>query len=342
MSPATWPRGNTLEERLLVIDPGSGGIADARMKDLARFLRPGDALVVNDAATLPASLRATCDAGASFEVRLLGERRDGSWSAILFDGADWRTRTEERAAPALVHSGSLLHFGEALDATVTGVSDVSARLVVLRFAVDGAALWAALYALGRPVQYAHVERPLALWHVQTAYAARPWAAEMPSAGRPLGWDLLLEALRLGVDVAALTHAAGLSATGDPALDAALPLGERFDIPSATVDAVERAKARGGRVVAVGTTVVRALEGSARAHGTLVAGEGETTLRLEAGDRLRVVDGLLTGLHDSSASHHRLVQAFAGRELVDRAYAHAERAGYVDHEFGDSSLILRAA
>jgi S-adenosylmethionine:tRNA ribosyltransferase-isomerase len=342
MKPASWPRGAPLDERLLVIDPASDAFSDARVRDLGRYLRADDVVVVNDAATLPSSLGAQIGGHAAVEVRLLAERSRGVWSAVLFGEGDWRTRTEDRPPPPRVAEGTFVRFGPDLTATVTAVSELSPRLVDLRFHEEAERLWASLYARGRPVQYAHLARPLALWHVQTAYAARPWASEMPSAGRPLTWDLLLEVKRRGVDVVALTHAAGLSATGDPALDAALPLGERFDVPQATVDAVERTKRRGGRVVAIGTTVVRALEGSARARRVLSAGSGETDLRLDAGEPLLVVDGLFTGLHDTSASHFRLVQAFAGRALVERAYAHAERAGYLNHEFGDSSLILRAA
>jgi S-adenosylmethionine:tRNA ribosyltransferase-isomerase len=342
VSPARWPRGASLDERLLVIDPAAGSYADAHVRDLGRWLRPGDLLVVNDAATLPASLDGKTADGAPLEVRLLSEQAPGKWSAVLFGKGDWRTRTEDRAAPAPVSAGTVIGFGPELEATVTSVSDTSRRLVGLSFHERGAKLWGALYARGRPVQYSHLAGPLALWHVQTAYGARPWAAEMPSAGRPLTWDLLLDVKRAGVDVAALTHAAGLSATGDPALDVALPLRERYDIPQATVEAIEETRARSGRVVAVGTTVVRALEGCAFANGKLVSGEGTTDLRLDAGARLAVVDGLLTGLHDTSASHFRLVQAFADRALIERAYVHAEEAGYLNHEFGDSNLILRAA
>ncbi len=126
----------------------------------------------------------------------------------------------------------------------------------------GDALWAALYREGRPVQYSYLAHDLPLWAVQTVYAARPWAFEMPSAGRPLSWEILLALRRKGVRWASLTHAAGLSSTGDPAIDAALPLAERYDIPAATVRAVADTRARGGRVIAVGTTVVRALEGAA--------------------------------------------------------------------------------
>jgi S-adenosylmethionine:tRNA ribosyltransferase-isomerase len=243
--------------------------------------------------------------------------------------------------------GSVLTFGAAsgdaappLRATVVAISDVSPRLLRLGFDRRGDALWSAMYRRGRPVQYSYVRAPLALWHVQTAYASRPWAAEAPSAGRPLTWRVLLEARRRGIALAAITHAAGLSSTGDPALDAALPLTERFDIPAETVAAVARARAARGRVVAVGTTVVRALEGAVEAKGgRLAPGEGRTSLRIDRHFHPRVVDGLLTGVHQPGESHFDLLQAFAPETLLRRALAHAEHEGYLAHEFGDSCLIL---
>jgi S-adenosylmethionine:tRNA ribosyltransferase-isomerase len=342
VSPAAWPRDEPLDERLLVVAVDAGAVHDAYVRDLPALLRPGDLLVVNDAATIPASLRARGADTAQMEVRLLARGSDDrTWRSVLFDDRDWRTRTEDRRAPPRVDPGAWLVLGDGLDATVLAVDPVSPRLVTLRFAQDGAALWSAIYRHGRPVQYSHVAAPLALWATQTPYASRPWAVEEPSAGRPLAWRVLASMSARGVEIAFITHAAGLSATGDAALDAALPLPERFDIPDAAVAAVARAKARGGRIVAAGTTVVRALEGCAAMHGgSLVAGEGTTDLLVGPSHRLRIADALFTGLHDPRASHFQLLQAFAPQELLERAYAHAERQGYVSHEFGDSSLIAR--
>jgi S-adenosylmethionine:tRNA ribosyltransferase-isomerase len=162
--------------------------------------------------------------------------------------------------------------------------------------------------------------------------------EAPSAGLPLAAETLLALRRRGVTVATLTHAAGLSATGDPALDAALPLPERYELPATTLEAVRAAHTAGGRVVAVGTTVVRALEGAAAA-GRLAPGPGETDLRIRPGFRPRVVDGLLTGLHEAGSSHLDLLTAFVARPLLDAAYGHAATSGYLGHEHGDVSLIL---
>jgi S-adenosylmethionine:tRNA ribosyltransferase-isomerase len=322
----------------LWLDRASGALTDGRLDELPSLLRPGDLVVVNDAATLPASLPARLPSGAAAEVRLVRAHDHGRrWQAVLFGAGDWRTPTERRAPPEPIAAGTRLHVGD-LAATVTAVSRVSARLVELAFDGDADAAWAAIYRHGRPIQYAHVPAPLALWSVQTAWAARPWAAEAPSAGVALDWELLTALGARGVALAAVTEGAGLSSTGDAALDAALPLPERFEVSALAVRAVAATRARGGRVVAVGTSVVRALE-SAAATGALEPTSGETELLIGPGYRTRVVDGLVTGLHEPTASHYALLQAFATRAALAATYAHAERAGYLDHEFGDANLIL---
>ena len=196
------------------------------------------------------------------------------------------------------------------------------------------------------MQYSHLTRPLDVWDVQTRYGARPWAVEAPSAGIPLRFHTL-DALRArGVKIAHVTHAAGLSSTGDDALDARLPLPERYEVTRETARAALAAKERGGRVIAVGTSAARALEGAARDGGGLESlardgRQGVTDLLLGPRSELRVVDGLFTGLHDPTASHYALLQAFAPRDALARAYAHAESRGYLGHEFGDTNLILAA-
>jgi len=339
MMPARWPREDPLAERLLHVDRSAGTLRDSRIGDLPGLLRPGDLLVVNDAATLPASLQGRAPGGAPVEARLMAELSGGAFRAVLFGPGDWRTPTEHRAPPAALREGERLSFDE-LSATVERVSPISPRLVELRFDRPRDALWPLLYRLGRPVQYSYASAPLEAWHVQVPYASQPRAAEMPSAGRPLRWEVLLALRQRGVRLASVTHAAGLSSTGDPALDAALPLPERFEVSLATAEAVARAREGRGRVVAVGTTVVRALEGAALQHGgRLVASAGETDLVVGPGYRPSVVDGLLTGVHEPAASHYALLHAFAPAELLARAHAHSERKGYLSHEFGDSWLLL---
>lgn len=346
MNPATAPRDDRGRTKLMIVDPRSGRRAEALARDLPEWLGAGDLLIVNDAATLPASLRGRVargedvreDSRAEVEIRLTG-LGSARWRAVLFGAGDWRTPTERRTPPPALAVGDRVILTAELTATVVAVSPISPRLVELSFDREGAALWSALYEAGRPVQYAYLREPLALWSVQTVFAGRPWAAEMPSAGRPLDWETLLALRRRGVEVAAVTHAAGLSSTGDATLDAALPLPERFEIPAATVEAIARARARGGRIVAVGTTVVRALEGCVRARGELSAGSGETDLVLGPGFVPRVVDGIVTGMHGPGESHFELLNVFAGREELRAAFEQAAASGYLAHEFGDAALIL---
>lgn len=335
MIPASWPRPDPTTERLLVLDPVRGAWSDAHIADLGGWLRPGDLLVVNDAATLPASLPGQAPDGAPVEVRLASALDDGSWRVALFGAGDWHTDTDARPLAPDLPPGALLRF-DGLTARVVEV-EVPRRLLRVRFDREGDAWWRAIYRIGRPVQYRHVAAPLPLWHVQTPYAARPWAMEIPAAGRPLTGRVLDDLRRRGVAVAPLTHAAGLSALGDPALDATLPFPERAHLPAATVAAVQAAD----RVIAVGTSVVRALEGNVAANGRLVPGTFVTDLKIGPHTPLRVVDGLLTGQHDPSTSHDQLLQAFAPRALLRAARAHAEAEGYLGHEFGDSTLLLAA-
>lgn len=346
MTAASWLREGAAQ-RLLVLDAARAEIEDAHLRDLPRFLRAGDLLVVNDAATLPASLRGRDPQGAPLELRILGRPRDdGTWDGALLGDGDWRTRTEERPAPPAVHAGALLAFAAGLQARVIEVDAGTPRRLRIAFDREGAELWQALYAAGAPVQYAHVARPFALWNVQTPYAARPWASELPSAGRALAWEQLLALRRSGVGLARVTHAAGVSSTGDPALDAALPLPERYEIPRETARAVEDTRARGGRVVAVGTSTVRSLEDAAirgaagRGPERIATGAATAELLIDGGHALRACDGILTGIHEAGTSHARLLEAFAGPDLVARSQQHAEQAGYLGHELGDSCLILR--
>jgi S-adenosylmethionine:tRNA ribosyltransferase-isomerase len=336
---ATAPRGEA--ERLLIVDPVSHAIDDRRVDDLPGLLRAGDVLVVNDAATLPASLVGRTAAGAPVELRLLGRPASGDdWPALAFGDGDWRTQTEDRPPPPALAVGDEVAFA-GLTARVARVSAESPRLVDLRFDRAGGRLLAALYARGRPVQYAYLPSPLALSAFQTPFAARPWAAEMPSAGRVLTTSRVRALRAAGIAVLPLTHAAGPSSTGDPALDARLPLPEAYEIPQATAAAVCDARARGGSVVAVGTTVVRALESAARG-GRVRAGAGVARLRLGAAHVPCVADTILTGMHEPGSSHFELLTAFAPAEVLARAHVAAAEAGYRAHEFGDSMLVRAAA
>lgn len=328
--------------RLLSIDPRAGEIADHPLSELESFLRPGDLLVVNDASTLPASLPGTTARGATVEIRLAeAPDGDGQARAVLFGDGDWRTRTEDRPPPPPIEIGERITFASgALTAEVIDRSAISPRLITLLFSGAPDRVSASIFAHGRPVQYAYLAEPLPLWAAQTVYAGRPWAVEPPSAGLMFSWALLLALGSRGVERASITHAAGLSSTGDPTLDARLPLPERYEVPASTAELIRATHARGGRVFAVGTTVVRALESAAiRGGGRVEAGAGRTAMRIGSETVLQVVDGLLTGIHQEGESHFELLGAFAPVGLLHRANEHARAQGYLTHELGDLTLIL---
>jgi S-adenosylmethionine:tRNA ribosyltransferase-isomerase len=184
-----------------------------------------------------------------------------------------------------------------------------------------------------------VAAPLALWDVWTPIAGPPVAFEPPSAGFAIDWRMLAAITARGAAFAAVTHAAGISSTGDAALDALLPFDEPYRIPVATAEAIRRAKQRGGRVIAVGTTVVRALEHAASAGGCVRAGEGVATQRIGYGSRLRVVDAILSGTHEPGTRHYDLLRAFADDDTLSRMALESDARSYRTHEFGDSVFVV---
>jgi S-adenosylmethionine:tRNA ribosyltransferase-isomerase len=214
------------------------------------------------------------------------------------------------------------------------------RLVDLAFEGDVGDVWSGIAAHGRPIQYAHVPQALALWDVWTPVAAHPVAFEPPSAGFALRWETLARMGARGIGFATLTHAAGISSTGDPALDARLPFDEPYHIPTETVRRLRRARRNGGRVIAAGTTVVRALEHAAMPTGAVRSGPGTATQRIGPATRLRAVDGILTGVHEPATSHYQLLRAFADDRTLRAAGRVLDEERYRTHEFGDSMLLLR--
>ncbi len=338
MIAAAQPVQRPRDARVLVL-AGAAIIHTARA-GWVEYLRAGDLVVANDAATLPASLHGThLASGAPVEVRLAGRSslsaEDISFSAVVFGAGDWRTRTEARPLPPPLALGDRLALGP-LTAAVHGELG-HPRLVALRFDGDAAAVWAGIARHGRPIQYAYLREALALWDVWTPIAALPVAFEAPSAGFALDWSTLAELRGRGIDFDSITLAAGISSTGDPALDARLPLDEPYHVPGATAAAIRDAKARGGRVIAVGTTVVRALE-----HSGGRAGRGLADQRVGPGTELCVVDAILTGTHEPQESHYQLLRAFVGETPLAVASAALEARGYRTHEFGDSMLVFKTA
>jgi S-adenosylmethionine:tRNA ribosyltransferase-isomerase len=332
---AAAPRDRPRDARLLAVTGATGAFTDAHLADLPQLLDPGDLLVVNDAATLPASLSGTVR-GKLIEVRLAAWRPGGAFEAVVFGAGDWHTRTENRPSAPVLAVGDLLQFS-GLSARVERVD--GPRLIGLRFDRADDLLVQALFRSGKPIQYAHLKAPLEPWDVQTPWAGRPWSMELPSASFPFSFELLAALRRKGIEVVPLTHGCGLSSTGDADLDARLPAPERYEIPEATAEAINACREAGRRIVAVGTSVTRALESAW--DGRLRASDGIATLRISPAHRLRAVDALISGLHDPSESHFDLLGAFIRTEFLAKAWAHADESGYLSHEYGDLCLLDRA-
>jgi S-adenosylmethionine:tRNA ribosyltransferase-isomerase len=342
---ADKPIQRSAQSKLLYVD-AAGRIASLPRSSLVELLQPGDVVIANDAATLPSSLRGVhLPTGIEVEVRLAARASLAPddvlrFKAIVFGPGDHRTRTEDRALPPPLAPGQRLRFG-LLTAVIERLLG-HPRLVALRFEHSTAEVWAGLARQGRPIQYAHMPQALQLWDVWTPIAAQPVAYEPPSAGFALDWQVLGAFASQGITFATITHAAGISSTGDPELDRLLPFDEPYRIPVATEQALYRACRDGRRAVAIGTTVVRALEHSAARFGAVLAGDGVADQRIGAHTQLRVVDAILSGTHEPGTSHYDLLHAFAERRVLRRADRLLEVGGFRTHEFGDSVLIERSS
>jgi S-adenosylmethionine:tRNA ribosyltransferase-isomerase len=315
--------------RLLVARPG--GLSHHRFRDLPEVLVPGDLLVLNTSATLAAALDGTDASGAAVPVHVSTPLDDGTWVVEL--------RRPDNSGPDLTRRpGEWIELpGGARVQLVAPYPDAAAASSRLwRARPSGApSLVAYLAVHGRPIEYRYLRARFALTDHQTVYAGEAGSAEMPSAGRPFTERMLVQLFSRGITLAPLVLHTGVSS---PELHEP-PSPERFDVPPATADAVNAARAAGRRVIAVGTTVVRALETVAGHDGRVRAASGWTDLVINPEQPVRVVDGLLSGLHPPEATHLVMLEAVAGASLVADAYAAAVARGYLWHEFGDSMLFL---
>lgn len=332
--PATRPpeaEGRRRDQvRLLVATPD--GIRHRRFRGLPAALRPGDLLVVNTSATLPAAVDGRRRDGRPVVVHVAGRTPSGRWRVeVRRPDQTGPVRDLRRGETIATPDGSRLRL-------VAGASARGDRPSGRLWEVENPAarsMRRLLAAHGRPITYAYLEGRWPLSWYQPVFARHPGSAEMASAGRPFTHRLVTDLVVRGIRLAPVTLHAGVSSLED----GEDPPAERYRVPPATAALVTATRRAGGRVVAVGTTVTRALETVVAADGDVVAGHGWTDLVLGPARPARVVDGLVTGWHAPGASHLRLLEAVAGRALVRRAYDAAVAGGYRWHEFGDSALFL---
>ncbi|MGZ4686111.1 S-adenosylmethionine:tRNA ribosyltransferase-isomerase [Oryzihumus sp.] len=318
------------EVRLLVAD--GCGLSHARFHDLGRFLRAGDVLVINTSATLPAALPAR-RGGVEVTVHFAAEPAAGTWLVELRPGprADGPLRDGREGERLDLPDGGVLRLLAPYPDSLADRPRIWRARVSLPLRTDKF-----LVAHGAPIAYAYVRGAWPISAYQTVFARDPGSAEMPSAGRPFSADLVSDLVAAGVLIAPVTLHTGVSSM-EPGEG---PLPERYAVPEGSAALVNLARARGGRVVAVGTTATRALETVAAPDGTVAAGAGWTDLVLGPDRPARAVDGIISGWHEPGASHLLLLEAVAGPDVVRRAYGEAVRERYLWHEFGDSALLLR--
>jgi S-adenosylmethionine:tRNA ribosyltransferase-isomerase len=320
--------------RLLVARPE--GIVHTRFHSLAEHLEPGDLVVVNTSATVPAELDGSRLEDQRTVIHAATELDDGSWVIEL------RTAPDGRHPILSARPGEIIRLPNA----------VRLRLVepyprpLGSPTGHGSRLWRTqvmsagpfrdyLAEHGRPISYGYLRRGWPLADYQTIFAVDPGSAEMPSAGRPFTPRLVTTLIARQVQIAPITLHTGVSSqeAGEP------PQAERFSVPDTTARLVNATRAAGGRVIAVGTTVTRALESAVAADGIVRGRADWTTLMIGPDHPARVVSGLITGLHNPDASHLLLVEAVAGARLAQQAYDAAVEQRYLWHEFGDSCLLL---
>jgi len=306
--------------RLLVTSGPTGKAEHARFNDLPDYLAPGDLVVLNTSATVPSSLAATSEAGEAFRLHVSTRMHGG---ICVVEARDRSPRAGETASL------------EA-EATVTFIAPYrdSRRLWRARLTGTGDII-EYLYRWAKPIAYKHVLREWPIETYQTVYADNAGSAEMPSAGRPFTHALLERLRARGIRTSSIVLHTGVSS---PERDEP-PYEEQFTVPVAAVEQIEQTRVRGGRVIAVGTTVVRALESATDARRRIAATSGWTDLVIDPRRGLRVVDGMITGFHEPRSSHLALLETLTGTRHIENAYAAALDGRYLWHEFGDSHLLL---
>ncbi|MGH2892822.1 MAG: S-adenosylmethionine:tRNA ribosyltransferase-isomerase [Solirubrobacteraceae bacterium] len=324
--------------RLMVTDAREGHITHAAFTELPEFLDAGDLVVVNVSQTLPAAVAATRADGTAVRVHFAtrAPKLDDRWRVVELRSADGANPVRGRAGETITISGPHPRPDPTDPRELALVAPYASGSRLMLARLDGCdSIEDLLRVHGEPIRYGYVTHPWPLEAYQNVYARIPGSAEMPSAGRPITHWLISQLVTRGIAVAPLTLHTGVSSPErhEP------PFPEEYEVPESTARLVNLTRATGGRVIAVGTTVVRALETVAAPDGSVAAGAGWTSLVIDPDRGAHAVDGLITGWHEPEASHLWMLAALAGEPFLERCYHAALEHGYLWHEFGDSHLIL---
>jgi S-adenosylmethionine:tRNA ribosyltransferase-isomerase len=320
--------------KLFVIDRNNERTYHSAFNHLSDFLRRGDLLIFNSSRPLPASLKTiNYDAQQNLEVRLAERLPDDSWLVLFL----YQNKNHFHSN---LKPGLKIEFGSGLSATIIERNIHNPRLWKIKFSSNGPELINIFYQIGKPIHYGYISAPLPLEYFLTVFAKDPGSSGIPGAGRAFTWKMLFDLKNKGIDTAFLTLHTGLSSYMDENSNAGQLLAEEeYFISESTADKIKTNKTSNGRIVAVGTSVVRAIESSALRTGSVVPGHANTSLRITEGHKLKITDGLITGFHEPEASHLDLISAFLDPSLIKQTYEEAIEKNYLWHEFGDLCLIL---
>jgi S-adenosylmethionine:tRNA ribosyltransferase-isomerase len=330
--PEARPGAAGRDDIRLLVSRGEAAPVHARFADLPALLEPGDLLVVNNSATVAAAVDGVTDRGEPVEVHLSTALPSGLWLVELREPGARGTASRPRFDDA---TGRTISLPAGATVAIVARYRGSRRLWLAVVSAGEAPLATYLSRHGRAIRYRHVLRDWPLDAYQTVFAIEPGSAEMPSAGRAMTAALVTALVARGVGITPVTLHTGVSSLEGHEQ----PYPERVRVPRATADRVNAAHAAGARVIAVGTTVVRALEAAAVGHGHVRPLDRWTDVVITPERGVNATDGLLTGWHEPEASHLLMLEAIAGRPALAAAYRAAVAAGYRWHEFGDAHLIL---
>ena len=321
--PAECTHGRRDLVRLMTIDE-CANVTHGSFGDIVQQVNPGDVVVLNNSRTIPPVLTGT-QGKQTIEIRLSRKMSAHKWEALI--------------ACDMFQSNEPIQLKDGVEVTVSG-HGAERPLMTLDFSIEGSELIDFIYQHGEPVRYEYIDEPFPLETYQTVYGSVPGSVEMASAGRAFTWQLLERLKQKGVHIAFVQLHAGLSYYENDEWPTPTNHPEEYRVPAETASCIQKARQSGSRVIAVGTTVVRALESAVTDDGEVTASEGTTRLYVDDQHTIATVDGLLTGFHEPEASHLHMLTAFLPHAKLMSAYHQALEQGYLWHEFGDLNLIFR--
>jgi S-adenosylmethionine:tRNA ribosyltransferase-isomerase len=334
------PEGRGLardQVRLMASYYGSDQIRHAQFRDIGRFLAPGDVLIINNSGTMNAALPAVRADGTPLELHLSTRLPADLWSVELRRPSGKATEPFYEAVPGetlALPAGGTVTLHTAYNPCQRQKPDSNVRLWLATLQLPDP-LGDYLNKHGYPIRYKYVNEQWPLHYYQTVFATETGSAEMPSAARAFTPELVTQLVAQGVQIAPITLHTGVASLEDHEP----PYEEFYRVPAGTARLINSARVAGQRIIAVGTTVIRALETAVDENNLIHPGEGWTSIIITSQRGIRAVDGLLTGFHEPLATHLAMLEALAGRRHLELAYHQALELEYLWHEFGDLHLLL---